>query len=47
MPNGGRLGVVDESVHTTHALRDLHVAVPFLINLPSQREIKTAHRQPV
>ncbi|MBG6075491.1 hypothetical protein [Polaromonas sp. CG_9.11] len=28
----------------THALRDLHVAVPFLINLPSQREIKTAHR---
>ncbi|MEO8015211.1 MAG: DUF748 domain-containing protein, partial [Polaromonas sp.] len=42
--SGGRVDVVDESVHTTHALRDLQLAVPFLSNLPSQREIKTAPR---
>ena len=39
--SGGRLDFVDQSVHTTHELRDLHIAVPFLSNLPSKREIKT------
>ena len=39
--SGGRLDFVDQSVHTTHELRDLHFAVPFLSNLPSKREIKT------
>ncbi|MDB5845798.1 MAG: hypothetical protein JWP79_3108, partial [Polaromonas sp.] len=42
--SGGRLDVADESVHATHSLQDLHLAVPFLSNLPSQREIKTAPR---
>ena len=42
--SGGRLDVADESVHATHSLHDLHLAVPFLSNLPSQREIKTAPR---
>ena len=40
--NGGRLDVADAAVQTSHSLRDLTVAVPFLSNLPSQREIKTA-----
>ncbi|CAN5275479.1 DUF748 domain-containing protein [soil metagenome] len=40
--SGGRLDFTDLSVHKTHALHDLHLAVPFLSNLPSQREIKTA-----
>ena len=42
--SGGRVDVADESVHATHSLQDLHLAVPFLSNLPSQREIKTAPR---
>ncbi|WP_332258586.1 DUF748 domain-containing protein [Polaromonas glacialis] len=42
--SGGRVDVADESVHATHSLHDLHLAVPFLSNLPSQREIKTAPR---
>ena len=42
--SGGQVDVIDESVHATHALRDLQLAVPFLSNLPSQREIKTAPR---
>ncbi|MFZ2386403.1 MAG: DUF748 domain-containing protein [Polaromonas sp.] len=40
--SGGRLDFVDQSVHKTHELRDLHLAVPFLSNLASQREIKIA-----
>ncbi|MEO5660340.1 MAG: DUF748 domain-containing protein, partial [Polaromonas sp.] len=45
--SGGRLDLVDlvdqsdASLHQTHALRDLHLAVPFLSNLASKREIKT------
>ncbi|WP_426148407.1 DUF748 domain-containing protein [Polaromonas sp. DSR2-3-2] len=42
--SGGRLDLADESAHATHSLYDLHLAVPFLSNLPSQREIKTAPR---
>jgi len=42
--SGGRLELVDETVHATHDLHDLHLAVPFLSNLPSQRDIKTAPR---
>lgn len=38
--SGGRLDFVDQSIHKTHELRDLHLAVPFLSNLPSRREIK-------
>src|SRR5665647_601245 len=38
--SGGRMDFVDQSVHKTHELRDLHLAVPFLSNLPSRREIK-------
>lgn len=38
--SGGRLDFVDQSVHKTHELRDLHFSVPFLSNLPSRREIK-------
>ncbi|MFZ2293475.1 MAG: hypothetical protein WAW46_00425, partial [Polaromonas sp.] len=30
--SGGRLDFVDQSVHKTHELRDLHLAVPFLSN---------------
>ncbi|MBH2010811.1 MAG: DUF748 domain-containing protein [Xanthomonadaceae bacterium] len=40
--SGGQVDFVDQSVHKTHALRELRLAVPFLSNLPSQREIKTA-----
>jgi hypothetical protein len=42
--SGGRLDFVDQSVHKTHELRDLHLAVPFLSNLPSKREIKITPR---
>ena len=38
----GRMDFVDQSVHKTHELRELHLAVPFLSNLPSKREIKTS-----
>ena len=40
--SGGQLDVQDEAVHVRHSLQDLRLAVPFLSNLPSQREIKTA-----
>lgn len=39
--SGGRMDFVDQSVNKTHVLRDLHLAVPFLSNLASQRDIKT------
>ena len=39
--SGGRLDFVDQSVHKTHELRDVHLAVPFLSNLSSQREVIT------
>ena len=38
---GGRVDFVDQSVHKTQELCELHLAVPFLSNLPSQLEIKT------
>ena len=41
---GGRLDFTDRSVQKTHELRELTVAVPFLSNLQSQREIKTSPR---
>ena len=37
--SGGRMDFVDQSVHKTHELHDLRLAVPFLSNLPSQRDI--------
>ena len=37
--SGGGMDFVDQSVHKTHELRDLELAVPFLSNLPSQRDI--------
>ena len=40
--SGGRMDFVDQSVHKTHEVRELHLAVPFLSNLPSKREIKTS-----
>jgi uncharacterized protein involved in outer membrane biogenesis len=40
--SGGRMDFVDQSVHKTHELRELHFAMPFLSNLPSKREIKTS-----
>ena len=40
--SGGQVDFVDQSARKTHALRELRLAVPFLSNLPSQREIKTA-----
>ena len=41
---GGALDFNDLSVHKTHQLRDLDLAVPFLSNLKSKREIKTSPR---
>ncbi len=40
--SGGQMEFVDQSVRKTHVLRDLRLAVPFLSNLPSLRDIKTA-----
>jgi len=40
--SGGRVDFADQSVGKTHELRDLNLSVPFLSNLKSQREIKTA-----
>ncbi|MEO7160790.1 MAG: DUF748 domain-containing protein [Polaromonas sp.] len=37
--SGGQMDFVDQSVRQTHELCDLRLAVPFLSNLPSQREI--------
>ena len=42
--SGGRLDFNDQTVKKTHELRDLAVAVPFLSNLQSKREIKTSPR---
>lgn len=39
--SGGEIDFEDQSTHTAHTLRDLHLAVPFLSNLPSKRDIKT------
>lgn len=40
--SGGRLDFADQSVHKTHELRDLNLSVPFLRNITSKREVKTA-----
>jgi hypothetical protein len=40
--SGGRLDYVDQPVGKTHALRELNFSVPFLSNLASKRDIKTA-----
>ncbi|MDB5886951.1 MAG: hypothetical protein JWR74_3122, partial [Polaromonas sp.] len=42
--NGGRIEFDDKAHQKNHVLRDLRLAVPFLSNLPSQREIKVAPR---
>ncbi len=42
--SGGQFDFIDQSVHKTYELRDLNISVPFLSNLKSQREIKTAPR---
>ncbi len=39
---GGAADFNDQPVHATHTLRDLHLAVPFLSNLDSQRAVKVA-----
>ncbi|SFC10768.1 protein of unknown function [Polaromonas sp. OV174] len=39
--SGGKMDFVDQAVNQTHALRELRLAVPFLSNLRSKREIKT------
>lgn len=39
---GGSLDFADTPVGKTHALRELNLSVPFLSNLQSQREVKTA-----
>ncbi len=41
---GGRVDFNDQTVNKMHELRDLSVAVPFLSNLQSNREIKTSPR---
>ena len=41
---GGQLDFADQPVGKTHTLRELNLAVPFLSNLPSKREVKTAPR---
>ena len=41
---GGQLDFIDQPVGKTHALREFNLAVPFLSNLPSQREVKTLPR---
>ena len=41
---GGQLDFTDQAVQKTHELRELTVSIPFLSNLPSQREIKTSPR---
>lgn len=40
--SGGQIDFVDQPVGQTHALRALHLSVPFLSNLASQREVKIA-----
>nr|WP_315231256.1 DUF748 domain-containing protein [uncultured Albidiferax sp.] len=41
---GGAVDFVDKPVGATHALRDLHLGLPFISNLDSQREIKAEPR---
>ncbi|SDO33686.1 protein of unknown function [Rhodoferax sp. OV413] len=41
---GGAVDFVDQPVGATHALRDLHLGLPFISNLDSQREIKAEPR---
>lgn len=38
--SAGRMDFVDQAEHKTHALRELHFAVPFLSNLPSRRDVR-------
>ncbi|MFC5523956.1 DUF748 domain-containing protein [Polaromonas jejuensis] len=40
--SGGQVDFTDQPAGKTHALRELTISVPFLSNLKSQREIKTA-----
>ena len=40
--SGGRLDYIDQPVGRTHELRELNFSVPFLSNLASKRDIKTA-----
>ncbi len=42
--NSGQLSFTDQSVGKTHAMTALNVSVPFLSNLQSKREVKTAPR---
>ncbi len=41
---GGELDFQDDSVGKTHAVRELQLGIPFLSNLPSQREVKVVPR---
>ncbi|MCJ0762813.1 DUF748 domain-containing protein [Variovorax terrae] len=41
---GGSVDFTDQAVHRTHELRELNLSVPFLSNLPSQREVKVEPR---
>lgn len=41
---GGALDFTDDTVKTTHRLRDLTLTLPFLSNFDSQREVKVAPR---
>ncbi len=38
---GGAVDLADQALKTTHTLRDLHLSLPFLSNLDSQRTIQT------
>lgn len=38
---GGAVDLTDQALKTTHTLRDLHLTLPFLSNLDSQRSIQT------
>ncbi|MBC7436952.1 MAG: DUF748 domain-containing protein [Bdellovibrionales bacterium] len=42
--NGGSVDFVDKAAGKTHAVRELQLALPFLSNLESQREIKVEPR---
>lgn len=42
--NGGAVDFTDQTVHRTHVLRGLAIHLPFLSNLPSQREVKVTPR---
>ncbi|WP_295957607.1 DUF748 domain-containing protein [Rhodoferax sp.] len=38
---GGAVDLTDQALKTTHTLRDLHLSLPFLSNLDSQRSVQT------